>query len=162
MSISFSGSELVNIAIDIERHGISFYDILARATKNAVTRDLFKYLADSEREHIRIFQGMLAEADMWQMPATYAQEYTAYLRALVDRAIFTEEIITSEVATNADNYIQALELAIGAEKDSILFYNEMKEVTSQRAQVMVNKIITEEKSHLEKLSELKKKLTAIL
>ena len=162
MCISFSGSELVNIAIDIERHGISFYDILAKATKNAVTRDLFKYLADSEREHIRIFQGMLAEADMWQMPATYAQEYTAYLRALVDRTIFTEEIITSEVANNADNYIQALELAIGAEKDYILFYNEMKEVTSQRAQVMVNKIITEEKSHLEKLSELKKKLTAIL
>ncbi len=131
---------------------------MAKATKNAVTRDLFKYLADSEQEHIRIFQGMLAEADMWQMPATYAQEYTAYLRALVDRTIFTEEIITSEAETNADNYIQALELAIGAEKDSILFYNEMKEVTSQRAQVMVNKIITEEKSHLEKLSELKKKL----
>lgn len=161
MSISFSGSELVDIAINIERDGIAFYDIMARSTKNAVTRDLFKYLADSEREHIRIFQGMLAEADMWQMPEAYAQEYTAYLRALVDSTIFTEGKITSEVATDVVNNIQALELAIDAEKDSILFYNEMKEVTSQRAQVMVNKIIAEEKSHIEKLSGLKKKLTAI-
>jgi len=161
MSISFSGTELVDIAIGIEREGIAFYDIMARSTKNAVTHDFFKYLADTEREHIKIFQGMRAEADTWQMPAAYAQEYAAYLRALVNSAVFTEDKITSKVAIEADNYIQALELAIGAEKDSILFYNEMKEVTSQRAPVMVNKIITEEKSHLEKLSELKKKLAVI-
>ena len=161
MSISFSGSELVDIAIGIERNGITFYDVMARSTKNAVTRDFFQYLADTEREHIKIFQGMLAEADTWQMPALYAQEYDDYLRALVDSSIFSDEKITSVVATEANNYIQALELAIGAEKDSILFYNEMKEVISQRAKVMLDKIITEEKSHLKKLSELKKKLTSI-
>ncbi len=161
MSISFSGSELVDIAIGIERNGITFYDVMARSTKNAVTRDFFQYLADTEREHIKIFQGMLAEADTWQMPALYAQEYDDYLRALVDSSIFSDEKITSVVATEANNYIQALELAIGAEKDSILFYNEMKEVISQRAKDILDKIITEEKSHLKKLSELKKKLTSI-
>ena len=161
MSISFSGSELVDIAIGIERDGIAFYDVMARSTKNAVTRDFFQYLADTEREHIKIFQGMLAEADTWQMPASYAQEYEAYLRALVDSFIFTEGKITSAVATEADNYIQALELAIGAEKDSILFYTEMKEAISQSAKVILDKIITEEKSHLKKLSELKKKLSLI-
>jgi len=162
MSISFSGNELVDIAIGIERDGVAFYEVMAKSSANAVTRDLFKYLAEKEREHIRIFQGMLAEADMWLMPEAYAQEYTAYLRALVDSAIFSEEKITSKIAEDTENYIQALELAIGAEKDSILFYNELKEVTSQRAKVIINKIITEEKSHLEKLSELKNKLVAIL
>ncbi len=161
MSISFSGSELVDIAIGIERSGIAFYDTMAKSTKNNVARDLFKYLADTEREHIKIFQGMRDEADTWQMPEAYAQEYDAYLRALVDSAIFTEKKMTSEMVAEADNYIQALELAIGAEKDSILFYNEMSKVISPRAEVQLNKIITEEKSHLEKLSELKKKLTAI-
>ena len=38
MSISFSGSELVNIAIGIERRGIAFYDIMTKSTKNAATR----------------------------------------------------------------------------------------------------------------------------
>ena len=161
MSISFSGSELINIAVGIERRGIAFYDIMTRSTKNAVARDVFQYLADMERQHIQIFQDMLAEADKYQIPETYAGEYTAYLQALVDSAVFTDDFVTSEMATKAGSDIEALELAISAEKDSILFYYEMKDIMPQRAQPTVNKIIAEEKSHLRQLSELKKKLADI-
>ena len=73
MSISFSGSELINIAIGIERRGIAFYDTMTRSTGNATARDVFQYLADMERQHIQIFQGMLAEADKYQIPETYAK-----------------------------------------------------------------------------------------
>jgi len=161
VSISFSGSELVNIAIGIERRGIAFYDIMTKSTGNAATRDVFQYLADVERQHIQIFQGMLAEADKYQILETYAGEYSAYLQALVDSAVFTDDFVTSEMATKAGSDIEALELAISAEKDSILFYYEMKEIMPQRAQPTVNKIIFEEKSHLRQLSELKKKLADI-
>ena len=161
MSISFSGSELINIAIGIERRGIAFYDIMTRSTENAIARDIFQFLANMEREHMQIFQGMLNEADKYQIPETYAQEYASYLQALVDSAVFTDDMIDSEMTTWADSDIAALELAIGAEKDSILFYYEMKEIIPQRAQATVNKIITEEKSHLKQLSHLKKKLDAL-
>jgi rubrerythrin len=161
MSITFSGSELINIAIGIERKGIAFYDVMTKSTDNVATRDVFQYLADMEREHIQIFQGMLAEADKYHIPETYAQEYASYLQALVDSAVFSDDMVTSEMATQADSDIKALELAIGAEKDSILFYYEMKEIMPQRAQATVNKIITEEKSHLRQLSELKKKLATL-
>lgn len=161
MSISFSGSELINIAIDIERRGIVFYDIMTKSTKNTVSRDVFQYLADMEREHIQTFQNMLTEADKYQVSESYGSEYTAYLRALVDSAVFTDDFVTSEMATKASSDIEAIELAISAEKDSILFYYEMKDIMPQRAQPTVDKIITEEKSHLRQLSELKKKLSAI-
>ena len=161
MSISFSGSELINIAIGIERRGIAFYDIMTRSTGNATARDVFQYLADMERQHARIFQNMLAEADKYQIPETYAGEYAAYLQALVDSAVFTDDFVTSEMATKTNSDIEAMELAIGAEKDSILFYYEMKDIMPQRAQPTVNKIIAEEKSHLRQLSGLKKKLAAL-
>jgi len=161
MSISFSGTELINIAIGIERRGIAFYDIMTKSTENDATRNVFQYLANMEREHIQIFQGMLAEANKYQIPETYAQEYASYLQALVDSAVFTDDMVTSEIATKAESDIEALELAICAEKDSILFYYEMKEIMPQRAQATVIKIITEEKSHLRQLSELKKKLAAL-
>ena len=161
MSILFSGSELINIAIGIERRGITFYDIMARSTKNAIASEVFKYLGDMERDHIRTFQGILAEADKYQFPETPAGEYTTYLQALVDSAVFTDDLVTSEMATKVSSDIEAMELAIGAEKDSILFYYEMKDLMPQRAQPTVNKIIAEEKSHLRQLSELKKKLAAI-
>ena len=161
MPISFSGSELINIAIGIERRGITFYDIMTRSTKNAIALEVFKYLGDMERDHIRTFQGMLAEADKYQFPETPTGEYTAYLQALVDSAVFTDDLVTSEMATKMSSDIEAMELAIGAEKDSILFYYEMKDIMPQRAQPTVNKIVAEEKSHLRQLSELKKKLAAI-
>ena len=161
MSISFSGSELINIAIGIEGRGIVFYDVMAKSTQNEAAREVFNYLADMERGHIQIFQGMLGEADKYQPSPSQAGEYTTYLQALVDSAIFTDDLVTSEMATQAESDIEALELAIGAEKDSILFYYEMRDIMPQRAQPTVNRVIAEEKSHLRQLSELKKKLAAL-
>ena len=161
MSISWSGSEFINIAIGIERAGIAFYEIMLKSTDDAAARDVFQYLADMERLHIKIFQGMLEEADKYQIPEVYSEEHNAYLQALVDSAVFTSEVITSEMATRVDNDIEAVELAISAEKDSILFYYEMRDMVPERAHPTVNKIITEEKSHLRQLSELKKKLAAV-
>jgi rubrerythrin len=158
MSISFSGIELINIAIGIEGRGIVFYDIMAKSTKNDAAREVFNYLADMEREHIEIFKGMLAEADKYQFQADEGEQYSAYLKALVDSAVFSDDLVTSEMAAQAESDIAALELAIRAEKDSILFYYEMKDIMPQRVQLTVNKIITEEKSHLRQLSGLKKKL----
>ena len=65
------------------------------------------------------------------------------------------------MANRVDNDIQAIELGISVEKDSILFYYDMKELMPRQVQPMVDKIIIEEKSHLRQLSELKKKLTVL-
>ena len=159
MSISLTGSELINIALGIEKEGIAFYDTMARSTLNGATRDLFQSLAEMEREHVKIFQGMLAEADKALIMETYSGELAAYIQSLVDSAVFTDELVTSEMVARAGSDIEAMELAISAEKDSILFYYDMKEMMPQRAQLMVAKIIAEEKSHLRQLSEQKKKLS---
>ena len=41
MSILFSGNELIDIAIGIERRRIAFYNIMTRSTENATARDVF-------------------------------------------------------------------------------------------------------------------------
>ena len=156
MSISFYGNELINIAIGIERRGIAFYDVMARSTQNTKARQIFQYLVGMEREHIQIFQNMLSEADKYEVPETYAGEYAAYLQALVDSAVFTDDAVTSELATQSENDIAAVELGISAEKDSILFYSELKEVVPKRERATISRIIAEEKLHLRQLSDLKK------
>lgn len=161
MSISFSGSELINMAVGIERRGIAFYDIMTKSTENAAIRDAFQYLADMERSHLQLFQEMLDKAGKAQAPEPDNKEYTDYLQALIESAVFTDDMITSEMAMEADSDTEAIELAIGAEKDSILFYYEMKDILPRPVQNLVNQIITEEKSHLRQLTDLKKKLAAI-
>ena len=158
MSISFSSNDLLNIAIDIEKRGIAFYDIMAKSTENVASREVFQYLAAMERGHVQIFEAMQQKLGEYEPPKTQDKEYGAYLKALVDSAVFTDEFVTSEMAEHVVNDIEAIELAISAEKDSILFYYEMKDIMPRQAQPTVDKIITEEKSHLRQLSELKGKL----
>ena len=160
MSISFYGNEIINIAIGIERRGIAFYDVLARSTQNAKARQIFQYLVGMEREHILIFQDMLDEADKYEVPEAFAGEYGAYLQALVDSAVFTDDAVTSELAAQSENDIAALELGINAEKDSILFYYEMREMMPKAARAKIDKVITEEKQHLRQLSELRNTLAS--
>lgn len=160
MSISFYGNELINIAIGIERRGIAFYDVLARSTQNVKAREIFQYLVGMERDHIQVFHSMLDEADKYEVPEAYAGEYAAYLQALVDSAVFTDDKVTSELATQSENDIAAIELGISAEKDSILFYYEMREIVPKSTRATIDKIIAEEKLHLRQLSELRKTLAA--
>lgn len=160
MAIPYYGNELINIAIGIERRGIIFYDVLARSTASAKAREIFQYLVGMEREHIRKFESMLDEADSKEEVETYSGEYAAYLQALVDDAVFTDDAVTSELATQAESDIAAVELGISAEKDSILFYYEMKELMPRKARSTIEEIIAEEKTHLRQLTELKKTLAA--
>ncbi|MCL0087930.1 ferritin family protein [Dehalococcoidia bacterium] len=161
MSISFSSSELISIAIDIERRGMAFYDVMSQSTENAEARDLFRHLGEMERQHVQIFRDMLGEAGKYQPSESDTEEYAAYLKALVDSAVFTDDLITSGMAANADSDIEALQLAIGAEKDAILFYYLMMDIMPPRTHPVVNKIIAEEKLHLRQLSEAKKRLAAL-
>lgn len=159
MSISFYGNELINIAIGIERRGVAFYDVMARSTQSAKAREIFRYLVGMEREHIQTFRDILTEAEKHESPEVYAGEYAAYLQALVDSAVFTDDMSTSEMAAQVESDARAIELGIMAEKDSILFYYGMKERMPQGVHPTLNKVIAEEELHLRQLSDLKKQLT---
>ncbi|MCD5412667.1 MAG: rubrerythrin [Dehalococcoidia bacterium] len=129
--------------------------------ENAEASELFRHLGEMERQHVQIFRDMPGEAGKYQPSESDTEEYAAYLKALVDSAVFTDDLITSGMAANADSDIEALQLAIGAEKDAILFYYLMRDIMPPRTHPVVNKIIAEEKLHLRQLSEAKKRLAAL-
>ena len=158
MSIAFSGGELIDIAIGIEKQGIVFYDVMARSTKQAIARDLFIHLAEAERVHAETFQGMLDTIEKYTPSEDQLREYNDYIYALVNNAVFTDEMATSELAIHLDSEVEAVDIGISAEKDSILFYYFMKEIIPASGMPVLGKILNEEKSHLSQLNELKKKM----
>lgn len=159
MGIFISGSELAKIAIGIERNGAVFYDSLVKSTKDVTARDIYKYLASKEREHIEIFQNMLAMLVDYQPPETYTEEYALYLKALVDSTVFSNEQVAHQMAQKIVNEAEAIQIGLGAEKDSILFYSEMRELVRHSDREVVDKIINEERTHLRQLSDLKRSLS---
>ncbi len=159
MGILFSGSELVDIAIGIERKGVAFYDSLATSTRDTIARGAYKYLADKEREHIGIFQNMLGSVSEYQPSENYTEESDQYLKALVDSAVFSDDQVAREMAQKVGSDAEAIQIALGAEKDSILFYSEMRGLVRHSDREVIDKITEEERSHLRQLSDLKKGLS---
>lgn len=155
MSILFSGSELLEVALGIERNGAAFYQALADKTKNKDAKAIYDYLAGEEKKHLNTFQSMLDSLGKYQPAESYPGEYMLYLKSLIDSAVFTDAAAAQEKAEKASSEIEALDIGIQAEKDSILFYVEMQNLVSPPDGKVVSTIIDEERDHLRQLSQLK-------
>lgn len=154
----FTSSELIEVALGIERNGVAYYSSLAESATDASLKDTYNHLADMEREHIKIFQNMLDLAGKYQPPyaGEAAEEYEQYLKALIDSTVFTDDKVARQMAQKAASPAEAIQLALGAEKDSILFYSEMRDLVPKQDRPSIDKIINEEKSHIRQLSSLKR------
>ena len=156
MAVFFSGSELLEIAMGIERNGMAFYQALADKTGKRDVKDIYTYLAGEEKKHLDTFQGMSDSLGQVKLPETYTEEYMLYLKSLVDSAVFSNVTEAQQKAGKVSNEIEALDTGIQAEKDSILFYTELQNLVRERDRKVVINIVDEEKKHLHQLSELKK------
>ena len=154
MAVFFSGSELLEIAMGIERNGMAFYQALADKTGKRDVKDIYTYLAGEEKKHLDTFQGMSDSLGQVKPLETYTEEYMLYLKSLVDSAVFSNVTEAQQKAGKMSNEIEALDTGIQAEKDSILFYMELQNLVRERDRKVVLKILDEEKNHLRQLSEL--------
>ena len=155
-----SASELVEAAIGIERNGVVYYSSLAELSRDPSLKEAYGGLADMERKHIDIFQLLLKSVSRYPpMRATESdEEYQRYLEALIDSVVFTDDEVARKMARDARSPAEAIQMALGAEKDSILFYLEMRDFVSKNDRAALDSVIKEEKSHVRELSRLKGQL----
>ena len=152
----FTAGELFDIAVGIERNGVAYYESLAQLAADQSLKDTYGKLADMERHHVGVFQKLRSGADVGpSMPHLDDVEYGSYLQALIDSSVFTDDHVAREMARRAEGPAEALQLALGAEKDSILFYSEMRSLVPQRERDAIEEIIREERKHVRELSDLK-------
>ena len=146
--------ELFKVAMNIEQQGIEFYTTAYQQTVIEKAKDIFKFLAEAEKNHYEVFKKMSLEDQRIKFrPEDLDEEISLYLRSLVDSGIF-ENILPREEWKNITDK-QALNIGIQVEKTSILFYSSIFEITEQEsAKPALDKIIKEEKSHLVTLTTL--------
>ena len=155
MGVFFSGKELVDIAVGIEKSGMAYYDAMIKCAKSKKAQTAFAYLANQEKEHIKVYQRMLSSVADAPPPESYTEEYDQYLKSLVDSAVFSGEGAACTIAESTTSDAEGIDFGIRAEKDSILFYTEMQNLVRRSDAKVIGKIIEEERSHLKRLSELK-------
>ncbi|MDD5166452.1 MAG: ferritin family protein [Candidatus Omnitrophica bacterium] len=153
----FAGSEIVEIGIQIEKNGRDFYAALAVQSKNPKAKDIFKYLAGQEEAHIAVFQKILASVSKYEPTEAYPGEYFAYMNALAGESVFTQANKGKEIANKVKDDKEAIDIGIGVEKDSIVFYEGMKKVAPEYDRKVINEVIVQEQGHLTQLLDLKTK-----
>ena len=162
MSIAFNADEVFEMAEQIERSAAKFYRQAATKAPERSTRDLFLRLAGMEDGHQRTFQEMRrALSDQEKGGTTFDPEGEAslYLQALADDRGFEGKRNRMEELTGEESMRELLEIAIDAEKNSILYYVGLKPLVSERAgKDMVEAIIREEVLHA---ADLRRELAAL-
>lgn len=155
MSGSFSGSEVVELGIQIERNGFDFYTDLASATKDQKAKKIFGYLAVEESKHVKVFSKILDSVQDYEPVELYPEEYFAYLRKIADQSVFTKRGKGHEIASKIKDSEEAIEMAVSFEEESIRFFEEAKKAVSPEDELLIDKIILQEEEHIKKLNDLK-------
>jgi len=154
MTELFHASEVVEVALQIEQNGGTFYGLLADKMTDPPVKQLFQDLAKAEQKHYETFQELLSRAAHWEPVGVYAAEYKDYMDCLVSHNVFNRENTAKEVTDKITDKTQALRYSQNIEKDSILFYMEMKECVPETERKIIEALIAEEKKHLLRLIKM--------
>jgi len=156
MNRTFKADEIVNFAINIEINGKEFYKTVAAMLKKSAVKEAFLWLAGEEEKHMKIFEEMYSELDSHVQPESHPGEYGEYVRALVKENVFTKNNMVKEMVSKSITAAPALQLALKFEKDTILFFIEMKNFVPVSQQKTIDNLIEEEKKHINKIVSLNK------
>jgi rubrerythrin len=163
MSITFSADEIFEMAEELERNGSKFYRQAAKNFKEPAKQQLLLSLAEMEDQHEITFEAMrsqLTEAEKEISTFDPDDEAGMYLRAMADGHVFDVSQPPSEKLTGSETFTDILKIAIGCEKDSIVFYLGLRDlVPAKEGKDKIDAIIREEMGHI---SILNKQLNASL
>jgi len=152
MSFEFNADEILAMAEQIERNGARFYRRAAGLIKDFEVSKLLQELAAWEDVHQKAFASMrhiLKERE--RKPTTFdpEDETSLYLRAMADGHVFDVRVDPVDKLTGKESAKDVLSLAIGQEKDSIIFYLGIRDMVSgDMGKDKIDEIIREEMRHI--------------
>jgi rubrerythrin len=154
MSALISGRDLIEIAIEAERRGVTFYGCLAESMPSAKARDLFARMEQEEKEHLRELQGLLGEADRYHPAEPYPDAYYGYLRALLEDWALPGEEACAQMARDMQDEARACPLASTFERQVILLLHEMRRFVPEDKHGTVQRLLEGEYEHVRHLHAL--------
>jgi rubrerythrin len=152
-----TAAEALKWAMEIEENGEAFYNTVAARSTDPQVKALFEDLAVQEQGHYQVFQKMLEKVrpdpDLSSVGVQY-DEYQAYLQVTLADALFGGPDKGLTLAKQAQDRETALQAAMGFEKDTLLFFYDLREMVGEAERGAISDIILEEKSHLRRLAKM--------
>jgi rubrerythrin len=152
MSFEFNADEILAMAEQIERNGALFYRKAAGLVEDLEVSKLLLDLAAWEEGHEKAFSSMrhmLKEQESKPTAFDPDDETALYLRAMADGHVFDVRVDPAHKLTGKESAKDILQMAIGQEKDSIVFYLGVRDMVSEvMGKDKIDEIIREEMRHI--------------
>ena len=152
MAQRFNADEIFSMGVQIEKNGFSFYATAAESTQDPDLKDLFKRLAEWEQKHIAVFEDLRVKLPVnVREDDVYDQDNMvhAYLKAVADNNVFVKGLSMDAGSVVWTSPTAILRSALDFEKDSVVFFSSMKEITiDKQGAAEVEKLIQEELRHI--------------
>ncbi|MFV0423729.1 ferritin-like domain-containing protein [Oleidesulfovibrio sp.] len=155
MADLFKAGDIVRAAEEIEIRGEDFYRRLVASSEDEEARRLFHWLMEEEMTHRAVFSAMGERLAPVELPA-WADEsdYLMYMRSLLDsHALFRPDAVPAEQLGRDE----AVRLAMQFEKDTMLFFAEMRDFVPEAERKHIDNCIAEERKHLKQLMAMLRK-----
>jgi rubrerythrin len=149
----FTLSDLLDIAIKLERNGEALYAGSLDRVGDAGLRDLLEWMASEEAAHLRMFHDMKSGLTLSnQETALRAMLPSGVLEGMIgDQAFSLDDVDFGRVG----DVVQLLQTFIGFEEETIQFYGILAlYVEDPAAKAGLESIIREEEGHVQKLKAM--------
>lgn len=160
MENMFHPSEIVRIAVNVERNGQTLFGLLEEKATDRKIKDMWQYLKEQEIHHQKIFADILSNTENYFVDEYSPGEYGAFLQAIASEYIVTQELIEQKTKELFKSDLEAIDFGIFIEKESIITYSVLRDYVRGEYQSTIDKVIDEEKKHLVNLCKIKQTLTA--
>ena len=162
MPYDFNADEVFQLAIRIEQNGARFYRKAAGLQTDSAIVEMLNSLAAMEDHHEKAFELMRTKISEAEKPPTVFDpqgEAAEYLASMADHHGGEGSPVAADSLTGNETIEEIIDIAIGLEKESILFYVGLKDfVPPKFGQDKIDDIIREERRHIVQLNGIRKKM----
>jgi len=151
MGILFEVKEVLDFAVYIEQNGYEFYTEASKKFSDPKIVELFTYLSQEETKHEKLFKDMTKSADTFEAEESYEGEFSAYMKEFCATHSLANRNTIRNRLQSLKTFEDVLDMALAFEKDSVVFFSELKNMAAFDREKVIEKVIKEELDHMRKL-----------
>ncbi len=146
----FSLKDICDVAIQIEKNGERVYRNAQAKAEDENIKEVLGWMADEEKKHSQWFRKLAESVDI---PVEHPQIEEMGKNLLKDSVGDQSFSLNETDLSQAADLHQVIHQSIEFERDTIIFYEMLREFIEDKTILwQLEKIIEEEKSHINKLS----------
>jgi rubrerythrin len=155
MGILFDVKEVLDFAVYIEQNGYEFYTEASKKFSDPKIVELFKYLAGEETKHEQLFKEMAKKAEAIEAEESYKGEFSAYMKEFCASHSLANRNTIKQRLGKLKTLDDVIDMALSFEKDSVVFFSELKDIAAFDREKVIEKVIKEELDHMRKILKFK-------